>query len=590
MPAYDLGALHVTGAPPLDPAIAAELAPFARVASQRLLDLSAAGDAALILVNGQVVEARLGAPPVLRAARDVWWAAFGPGAEPLVLADRAGDEEAHLERAGVRLDARPTRQVDPVWTRGQLAWAEVAPDGTDTELWLGDGRGAGRRVFAGAGAWSPQDLSRDGTQLLARHVESSARSALYRIDVATGAAVALTPVAPDAATPRGRFGPAGELLALTTAGGRDRTALVALGPAGARVLAAVADADVADLALLPRGGLAYVVDDERGESRLYVGDALAAGAPTGGVISDLHAALAGDANADVLAFTATDPQHPKRAVRYDVAARLAEAFAPVESPIDPDAFVAPASASTRAADGTTVALLVYTPPLSVAPAPVVLAFHGGPEDRVTPRYDGFVQFLVHRGFAVVLPDVRGSTGHGRAFAALDDGPRRADVLLDVAATLAWIRARPELDPHRVAALGTSYGGWLALAAATAFPTELRAAIALSGIASLPAFLATTRADRRAHRRAEYGDERDPAVASSLAALSPAPRIPLLVAYGAHDPRVPPAATVALVAAARRAGTPVWALVAADDGHAFSQAGNRGAFEVAVAAFLARHVL
>jgi dipeptidyl aminopeptidase/acylaminoacyl peptidase len=220
----------------------------------------------------------------------------------------------------------------------------------------------------------------------------------------------------------------------------------------------------------------------------------------------------------------------------------------------------------------------------------VVELHGGPEDQWLPRYQPFVQLLVARGYAVVQPNVRGSAGYGRKFQRLDDREHRADTLRDVGAVLDWIAKQPDLDPQRVVVMGTSYGGYLALASLLAYRDQLRGGITLGAITDLATFLEGTSAYRRDHRRAEYGDERDPETRVRLGKLSPLSRAgeikrPLLVAHGARDPRVPQANAGALVTAVRAAGTPVWSLVAADEGHFFERPDNRDAFEALAVQFL-----
>jgi dipeptidyl aminopeptidase/acylaminoacyl peptidase len=231
---------------------------------------------------------------------------------------------------------------------------------------------------------------------------------------------------------------------------------------------------------------------------------------------------------------------------------------------------------------------VYRP--ARTPAPVVVELHGGPEDQWLPRYAGFEQFLVARGYAIVQPNLRGSAGYGEAFLGLDDGPRRADVIADVGAVLDWIATQPDLDAHRVVVMGQSYGGYLALASTIAFPDRLRGAIDIAGIADFVGFLEGTQPFRRDARRAEYGDERDPTTRAMLAQLSPIAhaaeiRRPLLVAHGTRDPRVPIDDAERLVGAVRAAGQPVWYLAAADEGHGFAKSANRGVLEVLAAQFL-----
>src|SRR5262249_50732764 len=168
----------------------------------------------------------------------------------------------------------------------------------------------------------------------------------------------------------------------------------------------------------------------------------------------------------------------------------------------------------------------------------------------------------------------------------------AEVVADVGAVLDWIATQPDLDAHRVVVMGNSYGGYLVLASLLAYPERLRAGIDMAGIADFVTFLEGTSAYRRARRRAEYGDDRDPATRASLAQISPLSRAPelrrpLLVAQGAHDPRVPAADAVRLVGAVRRAGRDAWFLLAEDEGHGFTRFDNRAAFETLVTQFVDR---
>ena len=302
------------------------------------------------------------------------------------------------------------------------------------------------------------------------------------------------------------------------------------------------------------------------------------------MITDLRTTDAG-----AVAFSFTSPTTPRRVVVMLPQATRQGVDAVVRWPDAPQkSRVAPSSHELIASDGVASSLQAYVP--SGSAIPVVLEFHGGPEDRWLPRYDGFAQFLVSRGHALIRPNVRGSAGQGRGFLALDDGGRRDNVLRDIAATLDWIAAQPNLDRSRVFVMGTSYGGYLALAALHAFPDRLRGGITLGAITDLVGFLEGTAPYRRDHRRAEYGDERDPTVRARLATLSPLTWVgelqrPLLMAYGLRDPRVPPASSEQFVRAARAAGVPVWSMVAADEGHWFERPENRRAFEILATQFL-----
>jgi dipeptidyl aminopeptidase/acylaminoacyl peptidase len=211
----------------------------------------------------------------------------------------------------------------------------------------------------------------------------------------------------------------------------------------------------------------------------------------------------------------------------------------------------------------------------VAP-PVVVVIHGGPESQATLRFDPIVQGLVAEGFAVVVPNVRGSTGYGKRFASLDDTTRRPDSVRDLAAIHAWL-AGAGFDPRRAALWGGSYGGYMVLAG-LAFQPELWAAgVDIVGISDLVTFLTNTSAYRRAAREREYGSlERDGAFLAEASPLRRAERIaaPLFVIHGRNDPRVPLGEAEQLVAALRRRGVRCELLVYDDEGHGLARLANR----------------
>jgi dipeptidyl aminopeptidase/acylaminoacyl peptidase len=174
--------------------------------------------------------------------------------------------------------------------------------------------------------------------------------------------------------------------------------------------------------------------------------------------------------------------------------------------------------------------------------------------------------------------VRGSTGYGKTFAKLDNGRLREDSVQDIGALLDWIAQQPDLDASKVMVLGGSYGGYMTLATAVLFGDRVAGAISTVGISNFVTFLERTESYRRDLRRAEYGDERDPAMRAFLESISPltqAGRItkPLLVAQGRNDPRVPYTESEQIVQALKSRGTPVWFMMAKDEGHGFVKKPN-----------------
>ena len=179
---------------------------------------------------------------------------------------------------------------------------------------------------------------------------------------------------------------------------------------------------------------------------------------------------------------------------------------------------------------------------------------------------------------MIQPNVRGSTGYGKTFLSLDDGFKREDSVKDIGALLDWIATQPRLDASRVAVTGGSYGGYMSLAVATTYSDRIAASIDVVGISNFLTFLQNTESYRRDLRRAEYGDERDPAMHAYLEKISPLTnagkiRKPLFVVQGRNDPRVPVTEAEQVVAKVRANGSLVWYLRGENEGHGFQRREN-----------------
>ncbi len=230
-------------------------------------------------------------------------------------------------------------------------------------------------------------------------------------------------------------------------------------------------------------------------------------------------------------------------------------------------------------------------PTKPGPHPVVIDIHGGPESQYRPGWSAFTQYLVNElGYVVVAPNVRGSSGYGRAFLALDDGKLREDSVRDIGSLLVWIGLQPDMSRDRVAVMGGSYGGYMALASLITYGDRIAGGIDLVGISNFVTFLTNTSAYRRDLRRAEYGDERNPDMRAFLQRISPLSnarslRRPLLIVQGMNDPRVPASESEQMLNALRANGANAWYLAAKDEGHGFRKKSNRDAYLNAAALFL-----
>jgi dipeptidyl aminopeptidase/acylaminoacyl peptidase len=275
----------------------------------------------------------------------------------------------------------------------------------------------------------------------------------------------------------------------------------------------------------------------------------------------------------------TTPRVPGDVWQLDVGAKALVRWTRSElGGIDAAALAEPALVRYPAPDGVEIPALLYRPK-GPGRKPVVVVWHGGPEAQTRPTFSAADQILVAAGVAVLHPNVRGSDGYGKAYLGMDDGPRREQALQDIPATLDWIARQPDLDPERVAVYGGSYGGYMVLATAAFWPERIRAAVDVVGISSIPTFLESTAPYRRDLRRAEYGDERDPAVREAQRRISPLYRVEsiqasLFVQQGKNDPRVPQSEAEQIVEAVRAKGKEVWYLLALDEGHGFRKRENR----------------
>ena len=247
-------------------------------------------------------------------------------------------------------------------------------------------------------------------------------------------------------------------------------------------------------------------------------------------------------------------------------------------------------------DGREIPALFYLPaerPAAV-PLPCLILVHGGPEAQARPgslwRRAATLALLAEGRLAVLVPNVRGSTGYGKEYAHADDVEKRMDSVRDLIAATDWLAASGHVDPGRIAVSGASYGGFMTLAAITEAPERWAAAIDLFGIANFETFMERTGVWRRKHRAAEYGS--DPAFLRSISPIHKVDRIraPLLVVQGDQDVRVPPHESAQMVEALRSRGAVVDYLLFEQEGHGIQKLSNRLALERRTAEFLEEHLL
>lgn len=229
--------------------------------------------------------------------------------------------------------------------------------------------------------------------------------------------------------------------------------------------------------------------------------------------------------------------------------------------------------------------------------PVVMVPHGGPWGRDYWGYNGFAQFLANRGYAVLMPNFRGSTGYGKKF--LDAGNREWGRKMqdDVTWGVKYLVAEGIADPKRVGIMGGSYGGYATLAGVTFTPDVYSAAVDIVGPSNLITLLDSIPPYWEPIRKLFYERMGDPNTADGKALLTERSplhsadkiKTPLLVAQGANDPRVNRREAEQIVIALRDRGFPVEYILAPDEGHGFARPVNNMALFMASEKFLADHL-
>ncbi|MCM3900351.1 MAG: prolyl oligopeptidase family serine peptidase [Pyrinomonadaceae bacterium] len=229
--------------------------------------------------------------------------------------------------------------------------------------------------------------------------------------------------------------------------------------------------------------------------------------------------------------------------------------------------------------------------------PVILVPHGGPWGRDSWGYNGFAQFLANRGYAVLMPNFRASTGYGKKF--LDAGNKEWGQKMqdDVTWGAKYLIAEGIADPKRVGIMGGSYGGYATLAGVAFTPDVYAAGVSIVGPSNLITLLESIPPYWEPIRKLFYermGDPNTPEGKAQLLRQSPLTsadkiKTPLLVVQGANDPRVNKRESDQIVIALRDRGFPVEYIVAPDEGHGFARPVNNMAMFATAEKFLAKHL-
>ena len=501
-----------------------------------------------------------------------------------------------------------SRNTNPRWSYqgDRIAYGSTKRTGNDVDIWMVNANDASSaRLVAQmeGGGWEVSDWSPDGKQLLVENYVSAAESSVWLIDVASGKKDLLTPKTGSDTVlyANARFAKNGKAVYLTSDADAEFQRLVFMDLASRKttVLTPQLNWDVDELDLSKDGRWIAFASNEDGVGVLHVLDTktnkevAVPKLPIGVILGVLWRD-----NSREIGFSLSTASQPFDAYSVDMASGKIERWTFSETGgLNTSRFAEPQLIHWKSWDERSISGFLYKPPAKFAGKhPVIIAIHGGPEGQVRPDFVGRDNYYLNElGIAIIYPNVRGSTGYGKTFQKLDNGFLREGSYKDINSLLDWIQTQPDLDADKVLITGGSYGGFMTLAVATNYNDRICCSVDVVGPSNLVTFLEHTSGYRKDLRRVEYGDERDPKMREFLERIAPANNAknitkPLFVIAGQNDPRVPASESAQMVEVVRKNGTPVWWLLAKDEGHGFAKKKNRDYQFYATVMFVKEYLL
>jgi dipeptidyl aminopeptidase/acylaminoacyl peptidase len=481
----------------------------------------------------------------------------------------------------------------------RIAFTATRRNGTDFDVFVqvleDSATGEPEAVWETAGYHTIADWSPDGSFLIVSRHHSNLNNDLYRLDLASGEAMLLTAHEGDARFSGARVTLDGRslFLAMDRDGDFMRLARLDLSTLNIEYLTPD-DWDVEEVELSGDGRWLAASRNVEGYSDFVFFNGRGRRIPGPEMPRGILGGFEFSPDGDRLAFTLTGPNRNPDV--WIVELPEGEPYSVTRSStagIPPRTFRRPEVVRYPSFDGREIPAFFYEPEASpdASPrgAPVVINVHGGPESQSRPLFAPVTQYLLGRGYTVLSPNVRGSTGYGKAYTHLDDVYLRMDSVKDLAHAAHWLRDRGH---ERIAVMGGSYGGFMVLAVLTEYPDLWTAGVDIVGIANMVTFLENTGSYRRALREPEYGSlERDRDFLTSISPIHKAEEItaPLMVIHGKNDPRVPVGEAEQIVEKVRGNGGMVEYLLYEDEGHGLARLENRLDAYPKIAAFLDEHL-
>jgi dipeptidyl aminopeptidase/acylaminoacyl peptidase len=444
------------------------------------------------------------------------------------------------------------------------------------------------------------DVSRDGALALVARLRGRGDNDLYLVNLASHAEALVTPHTPPGSFD-GVFAPDGRSIYLSSDKDRDTLAFARIRIDGLdrisppEVIAGRDDAELGGFDIDDRGTTAALTWNVAGRNELAFVD-LGSGKLTLGpkLPGDIAGGLTFSKDGKRLAMTISGATAPPDIWVLDIASgRLRQVTQTPHEGVELSRLVRPELVTFKAHDGLALTGWLFRPAARSGPAPFVVSFHGGPEGQERPAFRGDYQALVAQGIGVFAPNVRGSSGFGKRFVNLDNGPLRFEGIKDLKDCVDYLVSNRIADPKRVGITGGSYGGYMTMVGVTFYPDLFAAGVDLFGMVNFFTFFEHTEPWMAAISTTEYGDPKtQETLLRDLSPLGKLDRIktPLMVQHGANDTNVPVVEAEQIVENLKRRGVTVEYILFPDEGHGFRKEKNRITSTVKMVEFFVAHLV
>ncbi|QYK47095.1 MAG: S9 family peptidase [Phycisphaeraceae bacterium] len=485
----------------------------------------------------------------------------------------------------------------------------------DFYLYLFDfATGKSTRILNRPGSWSSSDITADKSRALVSEYRSISDTSIYELTLSDGSLKDLGLTSPDGSTvSQGLVGYLpGEKSVLIVADIEDGMRKLyqkdlATG-ATSKPISEINDYEIDSASMNTERTLLAVVTNRDGYGALQLYrlpgyDKVTLPPIEEGVIS------LNELKADRITWSVSNARTPGLAYTWNVppigraADKIRQVTLADTQGIDLARFTLPKLIRYKAVDGLDIPAFLFLPPGYVEGTriPFIANYHGGPESQFRPVFSAQNQYLLAQGFGIIQPNVRGSTGYGRAFHMMDDYKGRWMSVSDGVDAAQWLVDNNLARPGRIATYGGSYGGFMSVATLVEDGMRVErgqqkeplfgAGINVVGIVNMKTFLEQTSGYRQKLREVEYGPLSDSEFLESVSPINHIDkiRVPMLIAHGLNDPRVPVGEAMQLAVGLMQRGYEPEQIYFPDEGHGFAKLSNRLIFSQRMVDFLRKSI-